>query len=112
MEYGRRMTTYPEARRLPLVDTMHGVAVPDPYRWLEDAASDETRTWVHAQNVLTRSRLDGPRRDALVERLRRLYDYPRTLTFVGRAGRRFFTHNPGLLDQPILYVQDGPAAEP
>jgi len=88
------------------------VDVPDPYRWLEDAGSDETRAWVDAQNALTRGRLDGPRRDGLVARLRALYDYPRTLTFAGRGGRYFFTHNPGLLDQPILYVQDGPDAEP
>ena len=103
---------YPVARRLPLVEKIHGVDVPDPYRWLEDAGSDETRAWVDAQNALTRGRLDGPRRDGLVARLRALYDYPRTLTFAGRGGRYFFTHNPGLLDQPILYVQDGPDAEP
>jgi len=103
---------YPSARRLSLIETLHGVEVADPYRWLEDAASGDTRAWVDAQNALTRAHLDGPRRDALVTRLRALYDYPRTLTFAGRGGRYFFTHNPGLLDQPILYVQDGADAEP
>ena len=104
--------SYPAARRLRLVETIHGVEVPDPYRWLEDAASAESVAWVGAENALTRGRLDGPRRDGLARRLRELYDYPRTLTFAGRGGRYFFTHNPGLLDQPILFVQDGPAAEP
>ena len=103
---------YPDARRSTLAETIHGVDVPDPYRWLEDAGSPETRRWVDAQNRLTREHLDGPRRDALAARLRALYDYPRTLTFAGRGGRYFFTHNPGLLDQPILYTQDGPDAEP
>src|SRR4051794_582772 len=103
---------YPAARRLPLVEVLHGVAVPDPYRWLEDAASVETRDWVDAQNVLTRAQLDGPRREALARQLRARYDYPHTLTFAGRGGRYFFTHNPGLLDQPVLYVQDGAGAEP
>ena len=100
-------TRYPPAHRLPLIETMHGVAVPDPYRWLEEDGSGDTRAWVEAQNALTRSVLDGPARDALVERLRTLYNYPRTLSLVGRGGRYFFTHNPGPLDQPILYVQDG-----
>jgi prolyl oligopeptidase len=95
-----------------LIESIHGVEVPDPYRWLEAAGSGETRAWVEAQNALTRSHLDGPGRDDLVRRLRALYDYPRTLTFVARCGRLFFTHNPGLLDQPILYVQDGADAEP
>jgi prolyl oligopeptidase len=103
---------YPPARREPLVETIHGVAVADPYRWLEDDGSAETAAWTAAQNALTRGHLDGPRRDALVAQLRTLYDYPRTLSFVGRGGRYFFTHNPGRLDQPVLYVQDGPAAEP
>jgi prolyl oligopeptidase len=103
---------YPAARRLPLVETIHGVDVPDPYRWLEDAASAASVAWVDAQNALTRGHLDGPRRDELARRLRELYDYPRTLTFAGRGGRYFFTHNPGLLDQPILYVQDGADEDP
>jgi prolyl oligopeptidase len=108
------MTTdkYPPARRETLVDTIHGVAVADPYRWLEDDRSAETAAWTAAENVLTRRHLDGPRRQALAARLRTLYDYPRTLSLVGRRGRYFFTHNPGLLDQPILYVQDGLDGEP
>jgi prolyl oligopeptidase len=91
---------------------MHGVAVADPYRWLEDAHGDETRAWVDAQNALTRSELDGPARDRLAGRLRALYDYPRTLTLLRRGGRFYFTRNPGPLDQPVLYAQDGPGAEP
>ena len=103
---------YPPARRDRLVETLQGVAVPDPYRWLEDAASAETRAWVDAQNTLTRSVLDGQPRDGLVGELERLYDYPRTTTLLKRGGRYFFTHNPGLLDQPVLYAQDGPTAQP
>ena len=103
---------YPGARRSPLIETMHGVDVADPYRWLEEDASDETRAWVEAQNALTRSELDGPGRDALIARLRGVYDYPRTLSLIGRGGRLFFTHNPGRLDQPILYVRDALDAEP
>ena len=44
--------TYPPAHVLPLVDDLHGHAVADPYRWLEDAASDETATWSATQDEL------------------------------------------------------------
>src|SRR5258708_39363207 len=102
---------YPPARVDHPVETLHGVPVADPYRWLEDADSPETRAWVDAQNALTRSMLDGPRRDALVGELTDLFNYARTTGPQRRGGRYFFSHNPGLLNQPILYMQDG-ADEP
>jgi prolyl oligopeptidase len=100
---------YPPARADDLVETLHGVPVPDPYRWLEDADSPETQAWVEAQNALTRSELDGPARDALVRDLAGLFDYQRTTALLKRGGRYFFTHNTGRLNQPRLYAQE---AEP
>ena len=86
--------------------------MPDPYRWLEDPDSPQTSAWVEAQNPLTRSALDGPARDALVERLTTLFDFPRTSVPTRRGKYYFFTHNTGLQDQPVLYVQDGADGEP
>ena len=66
-------TEYPEARRLDLTETMHGVEVADPYRWLEEDASAETRAWVDAQNAETRRVLDAvPQRDRIRARLNEL----------------------------------------
>ena len=98
---------YPPARKSDVEDTYHGVRVADPYRWLEDADSAETTAWVEAQNRLTRTALQGPVRERLVEQLTALYDYPRTGVPFTRGGRYFFTHNTGLQDQPVLYVQEG-----
>jgi prolyl oligopeptidase len=95
---------YPPARADDLVETIHGMPVADPYRWLEDPDSPETRAWVDAQNVLTRSTLDGAERDGLVRELTGLFDYPKTTALLRRGGRYFFTDNPGLLNQPVLYV--------
>jgi prolyl oligopeptidase len=99
---------YPAAHRADISDNYHGIQVADPYRWLEDPDSPDTIAWVDAENQLTRSVLNGPRRDALITRLTRLYDFPRTSVPTRRGHRYFFTHNTGLQDQPVLYVQDGP----
>lgn len=48
----------PSTRVDPTVDTLHGVAIPDPYRWLEDQNSPETRAWIDAQNAYSHSLLD------------------------------------------------------
>jgi hypothetical protein len=50
---------YPAARRADLVEDLHGQRVPDPYRWLEDAASAETQEWLQAQDRLWASAEEG-----------------------------------------------------
>ncbi|HEX5474064.1 MAG TPA: prolyl oligopeptidase family serine peptidase [Vicinamibacterales bacterium] len=97
---------YPPARIADVVDRLHGVAVADPYRWLEDPDSAETRRWVDAQNALTRAALDGPVRDRLAGRLRASFDRPRVTAPFRRGRRYFFNWNPGLANQAILMVQD------
>ncbi len=104
--------TYPLARTGDVVDDYHGTPVPDPYRWLEDAKSEETLAFVTAQNRLTRNYLDGPKREAVKARLAELYDAPRyfALEWKGRFG--FFRYNPGLSPQPQLMVIEKDQAEP
>ena len=67
---------YPKARKVDHVDTYHGVAVPDPYRWLEDDNSAETAAWVEAQNKVTFGYLEKiPYRKSLTERVIALNNY-------------------------------------
>ena len=99
---------YPIARKSNLAEDYHGLRVADPYRWLEDPVNMETVAWVEAQNALTRSSLQGPVRNALVKRLTELYDFPRTNVPFKRGRHYFYTHNTGLQDQPVLYVQEAP----
>jgi prolyl oligopeptidase len=67
---------YPPARKSDQVDDYHGVKVADPYRWLEDLDSEETRAWVEAENKLSFAYLAAiPARTALKERLTKLWNY-------------------------------------
>ena len=104
---------YPAARTDDVVDNYHGTQVRDPYRWLENADSEETAAWVEAQNDLTFGYLEGcTGRQALRDRLTELWNYERTGVPVKKAGRLFFSRNDGLQQQSVLYVQDSPEAEP
>jgi prolyl oligopeptidase len=104
--------TYPNARRMDLVETLHGHAVPDPYRWLEDPKSDETRAWIEAQNELTFAHLAKlPRREAIERRLTELWDYERYGVPSREGGRYFFFKNDGLQNQPVLWVAPSLGAE-
>ena len=70
--------TYPTAARTNVVDDYHGTMVPDPYRWLEDDNSPETKAWVEAQNKVTFGYLETlPLRAPLKARLTALYNFER-----------------------------------
>src|SRR5678816_3977168 len=65
---------YPASREVTDRDVLHGVTVPDPFRWLEDAAKPDVKAWMDAQNALTRAELDRlPERAAIAARLRELF---------------------------------------
>jgi prolyl oligopeptidase len=104
---------YPAARREDVSDDYHGTPVADPYRWLEEPASEETQAWVAAQNARTRALIDArPDLGAISERLSAIWNYPKLGVPYRRGGRTFFSHNDGLRNQATLFVQDGPDAEP
>ena len=107
------MPAYPAAPCDAVVDDFHGTPVPDPYRWLEDAASPATQAWVEAQNARTRALLDArPDLAAIRARLSAIWDYPKYGVPYRRSGRTFFAENSGLQNQAVLYVQDDPDAPP
>src|SRR5690349_3816249 len=84
--------TYPTTKKGDLVETLHGVRVPDPYRWLEDDNSAETKAWVEAQNKVTFAYLEQiPARARLKERLTKLWNYERYGTPQKEGGRYVFS---------------------
>jgi prolyl oligopeptidase len=97
----------PAARRDDVVDHVHGVAVPDPYRWLEDAEAPETRDWVAAHNARTRAVLDAdPGRPALVDRFTELFSAGTAAAPSIRGGRLFSIDRWGGREQAVLVVRD------
>lgn len=99
--------SYPETQQGDIVETLHGVEVPDPYRWLEDLDSPQTEAWVEAQNEVTFGYLEGlPGRDALQARLTELWDYPKYGVPFEEGGLYFFQRNTGLQNQSVLYVTE------
>jgi len=104
---------YPAAHKGDQVDDYHGTQVADPYRWLEDVDSDETKAWVEAQNVVTFKYLESiPVRDKIKDRLTKLWDYPKFGAPFREGERYFFSKNDGLQNQSVIYVQDGLDGEP
>lgn len=101
---------YPPTRRDEEAgDTLHGVKIADPYRWLEDPDAAETREWVVAQNKVTASVIGSvPFRSELRAVLEEQYNYAR-ISLPWREGKEgspfcrwYFWHNTGLQNQPVL----------
>jgi prolyl oligopeptidase len=97
---------YPSAPRGNVVDDYHGTRIADPYRWLENPDSPESRKWIQAENALTESYLKTvPDTDAIKSQLMKLWTpvtYP-SGGFAARGGRYFFLRRDPGKNQPILY---------
>jgi prolyl oligopeptidase len=99
---------YPVAPRGTQVDDYHGTKVADPYRWLEDVDSPQTKAWVEAENKVTFGYLATiPERAAIRSRLTQVWNYAKYDTPTRVDDLLFYSENSGLLNQSILYVKDG-----
>ncbi|MCE4537746.1 prolyl oligopeptidase family serine peptidase [Pelomonas sp. P7] len=104
---------YPATRKVDQTDTYHGTAVADPYRWLEDDNSAETKAWVAAQNEVTDKYLAAmPQRLPTRRIYTELYNFERFGIPFSEGGRYFWSRNDGLQQQNVIYtaksLQDKP----
>lgn len=98
----------PKTRVDNVKDTLHGVTITDPYRWLEDKDSPETRAWLKQQNEYTDSLLGAlPGREAIRKRLTELLKIETISVPSVRGNRYFFTKRRVDQNQPVIYVRNG-----
>jgi prolyl oligopeptidase len=98
-----------EAR--PVTESVQGVAITDPYRWLEDQNSPETRAWIEKQNAYT----DGviaqlPQKERFARRVEQLLTNDSMSTPVYRGGRYFFTKRAAGQDLFSIYMRESAGA--
>jgi prolyl oligopeptidase len=98
---------YPVARRVDQGDVLHGVRVADPYRWLEDGASDEVKQWTHAEDAVARAYLSKlPGREELAARLKELFYVESAGTPTHRGTRWFYPKRDAGKEKFTVYWRD------
>ncbi len=104
--------TYPESKRLDLVETIHGTEVADPYRWLEEDSKD-TQDWVKRQSKFANDYLAKlPYRAQITKKLQSRINYERFTIPYKEGGKYFYTRNDGLQNQSVLFVASSLTAKP
>jgi prolyl oligopeptidase len=105
--------SYPETKAVKQVEDYHGVKVEDPYRWLEDDHSSETKAWVESENKTTNQYLSQiTYREKVKQRLTELWNYEKMST-IFKKGKLFFSfRNNGLQNQSVFYSQASLLDEP
>lgn len=97
--------SYPATAKVEQTDNYHGTAVADPYRWLEDDNSPQTKDWVKAQNQVTDAYLAAmPQRLPVRKLYTELYNFEKFGVPFKEGGRYFWTRNNGLQQQSVLYT--------
>jgi len=100
----------PSARQDNVKEVIHGVEIVDPYRWLEDQDSQETKEWVLAENAYTHALLDGlPMRPAVSKRLMEMLRHDTMGSPLEEGGYYFFTRKGADQDLPGIFRRKGPA---
>lgn len=99
---------YPATRKADVKDDYFGTTIADPYRWLEDDNSEETKQWVMAQNAVTNAHLGSiPFREKVRARLSVLWNYPKYGSPRKEGEYYYFSKNDGLQNQSVMYRQKG-----
>jgi prolyl oligopeptidase len=104
---------YPETKKTDTVTDYHGTKIADPYRWLEDDRSEETKQWVTEQNKVTFGYLDKiAYRAQWLKRLEEINNYPKYSSPGKKNEYFYFSKNDGLQNQSVIYRQKGLTGKP
>ena len=98
------LVNYPKTKTVDVVDTYFGFKVKDPYRWLENDKSAETKSWVKTQNNITHNYLNKiPFKNELKKRLSNLWNYEKIGVPFTEGKYTYFSKNNGLQNQNVIY---------
>lgn len=113
MDFKAISVVYPDTKEDTISDNFFGSIVVDPYRWLEDDHSEETKNWVSSQNSVTFSYLDSiPFRKALRERVESLFNYEKCSAPFKKSGKYYYFKNNGLQNQDVLFTANSLSETP
>ena len=100
--------TYPETKKDYTTDNYFGTRIADPYRWLENDTSTETKNWVDEENKITQNYLEQiPYREDIKNRLTEIWNYPKESAPFKAGEYYFFTKNDGLQNQSVWFIKKG-----
>ena len=95
---------YPTTKTVKQTDDFFGTQVADPYRWLENDQSADTKAWVKRQNEVTSAYLSKiPYRNAIKNRLTELWNYEKFSAPFIEGEYKYIYKNNGLQNQSVLY---------
>jgi prolyl oligopeptidase len=104
---------YPGTKKVDQQDDYFGTVVKDPYRWLENDNSEETKEWVEQQNKVTQEYISKiPYRKDVRNRLQKMWNYAKYSSPFKEGEYYYFYKNDGLQNQAVLYRQKGLDAKP
>ncbi len=105
--------TYPETKKVTQSDTYFGTVVNDPYRWLENDTSAETKAWVQAEQEVTEKYLSQiPYREKIRNRYKELLNYDKYFGAFKAGEYIIYTKQEGLQNQSVYYIQKGMDGDP
>ena len=97
----------PQTVASPVTETLHGVPLTDPYRWLEDQDAPATRGWIERQNAYTDAVMaKRTEPDLFAPRLEQILSTDQFSTPTWRNGRYFFSRRPAGQDLYSIYMRD------
>jgi len=105
---------YPAPRRDEAAeDDYHGTKIKDPYKWMEDPDSEETKNFVDEQNKISAPFINScDERETIKKELTDLWNYEKYGCPHKEGNKYYFSKNSGLQNQSVIYVQDSLEAEP
>lgn len=102
------VSTYPKTRRDEVTENLHGTAVADPYRWLEEGASEDVKAWMKEQDAYARERLAVlDERQQIAEELRNLFYVESASVPIRRGKRLFYSRREAQKEKAAIYCREG-----